>query len=733
MNTFKAFLVLEFKRLFSRRNMIVLGVFAVLSVYLIYTGVQQYNDLSTPKKEFREIERLKAQQFINWEQYGGYGIRLYFMPSPINILFYNSSLFDELTCRIDVGEELNIYSLFKGKNVFSEKSGRFLDFSGLILFLGSLMALFYGYDAIRDEGYVKFLASMYGYRRTFFCIWGARTILLCLVFVISIFATILFFFLWGKIDSIIIIIARVSVFLPMIFLPMILVIELFFFTIGTIAGTFEKNFSGGLFIIICWILSIYLLPAVLNKVVEVKAQAKKILSYYNTELEKIKTLMAFEQKAKPKTAIIVAKSDILKDLIKRKIKTNDLWKAWLKEWREKKDLKKEQFDLLNEIESNVVDSLKKPDPREIKIILDEFYNKKIDEMTNELKTMTDNFLNKEFPNIQHYEIKLQNGVSNTVGFYRFLSSFFPTTFYNSLNKELGSRGYESLLAFYKYGKEIKDDFVKFYTGKKFLRQQVVSFVQEKEKKNPGKEVNVFTGTPRFPRDFILGFIFSIAWCLGTLRYSYLRYKKYIFRISKEDREELTDLEIDVNEKESHVVLTNYKIAISNHLFAVLSGRNLEHPIGKVFYQGTDIVTDRERVDFVYLCHPEDLPDDIKAGDFALFIWKSLKCSEQEWSKLRLALNLKEYERKSFGELMEKEKSRVFLHTALLKKSKVYLFHDFAKGMPADFKRELREKLGRIKNDGGSILYITNDVFLGRRIGDFISFLKKDAASMTIIF
>ncbi|NIM17358.1 MAG: hypothetical protein GTO45_35580 [Candidatus Aminicenantes bacterium] len=85
----------------------------------------------------------------------------------MSTLFYNRSHFTELTCRIDSGEKLTIYGLFKGKKIFEEKPGKLLDFSGIILILGSFTALFYGFNAFRHTEYIKSLASMHGHQQIF--------------------------------------------------------------------------------------------------------------------------------------------------------------------------------------------------------------------------------------------------------------------------------------------------------------------------------------------------------------------------------------------------------------------------------------------------------------------------------------------------------------------------------------------------------------------------------------
>ena len=342
MNTFKSFLFFEFKRSLTRRNTIVMILFFVLSMYLIQTGIQQYKETLKSKGEFQLIERLKAREFNNYKQYGGYGIRLYFMPSPLSILSNNTNLFIELTSHIDVGEKLNIYSSFKGKNIFAQKPGRLLDFSGIILLFGSLMALFYGYDAFHYKDYLKFLSSIFGYRRVYWFLWVSRIILLSLYFIL-----VFSFFILGTISLLLIDDITLSGgemnHLWLSLLMMLLNLN-FFFVAGTIIGSIKSKVKG-LFIMTLWFASVYFLPLLLNVIIE--TNARSLISNYQTELNKLETLMNFEKK-------------VLKEQQKREAETGEKFTSeelieLANEYQEKDaaNIQKLEKELLSEMKNNV--------------------------------------------------------------------------------------------------------------------------------------------------------------------------------------------------------------------------------------------------------------------------------------------------------------------------------------------------------------------------------------------
>ena len=293
MKTFRAFFILEFKRFIALRNAVILILFFSLCMILVYTGAQQYNDTVKSKKEFRETEKEKAAAFVNYLQYGGYGIRLYFMPCRLSILFYNSSLFSDLTAHVDVGEKLSIYNSFKGKKIFSARQGKFIDFSGIILLFGSFIALFYGYDTFRREEYLKFLSSAYGYRWVFFYIGLSRMILISAYFTVvvgiggaaAVFAVKGIHLTGSEFDYL------------LVFLMVTLTVAVFFFFIGIIIGLWKSKFAR-FFMVICWVFFVFFAPEAINKIVEAKSE--HIIDIYKSESEKLKTLMDFEREAAKK-------------------------------------------------------------------------------------------------------------------------------------------------------------------------------------------------------------------------------------------------------------------------------------------------------------------------------------------------------------------------------------------------------------------------------------------------
>jgi len=279
--------LLEFKRIFTRRNIILLLSLFGLALYFVQSGIYRFNDFNQNKEKFKNVEKLKVNNYINYPYYSMYGFRLLFNPSPLSIFFINSSVVSDLTANVDGGERLYIYNSFKGRTLFSEKIGGYKDFSGIFLLLGTLLVLYFGYDAFLFKNYSRFLAGLVHPTGVFLSIVGARLFLLGLFFVLT---TICSFFLL-KINGLKLSEKEVnSLFLYLVVMLLLLV---FFFFFGTIAGALKSRFVGYLTMAIVWFIFVFLIPGVFRSVIA--SEADNITPTYNLELQKLQALMNFEK------------------------------------------------------------------------------------------------------------------------------------------------------------------------------------------------------------------------------------------------------------------------------------------------------------------------------------------------------------------------------------------------------------------------------------------------------
>lgn len=653
MKAFFNFLSFEAKRSMTKRNRALLGLFLILCIYLVFTGTSQYKNILKNKTEFQEIEKLKALNWNTYTQYGGYGIYLYFVPSRLSVLVSNVSIFTELTAHVDVGERANIHNTLKGKDAFAQKSGKLWDFAGIILLLGSFMSLYFGYDCLRSREYLKFLTSLFGHRRVFVFIVLSRMLLLCSYFVLLTFAVVLAVLTHGIFFS-------GSEWLHILyFLVTMLLMVIFFFTVGTIMGSIKRTRIARFLLVVIWVGSVYFIPSLVNWGIEIYADSIK--SNYKSELEKISVMMDFETAVKKKVGEILAS-------------------------QKSEDEKKREIEELR-------------------------------------KNSGYSYLENEFVKIQEFERQTENAMEHRIEVFQLLSTLFPSAFYISTSYEISSRGLNNILEFHRYTKDVKDRFMKFYVEKKFpeKKESVESFVKENE--------NIFNGNSNLPGFFGLGILITVFWIASILRLSFWFYKKSLFSVSKV--EGVDELEVRLIPGESIVVLSRGK-PLSEHLFNVFAGQN-QYFKGNIYYGQKDsdinLVIENKEICFTFLIQPGEIPGDIRIGNFVTFFKKVLTPDETAWKEFEDTANLRELRKRYFSDLNSDEKGLILSKVVSFRKCSILMVYDFAKGMDPDNRSEFIRLLNDIKKQGCAILYFTNDAFLGRRVGDYISYLKSDAPLM----
>lgn len=700
--TFKSFLVLEWKRAFTGGKIGMLVLLWLIFLILTFFGIRQYQDIQEDMEKFNQSEDLKVELMVSYEQYGAYGVRAYFMPSPILVFFNNSSLFTELTGEVDSGAKLNLYTLFKGRKVFSEKASRYFDFSGVVLLIGSLMALIYGYKGFKKKEYLKFLSSILGYRKTYWYTWFSRLTWLCAYFfAMTIASTIVVILFVLPLD--VMFLQSLLLFQVLVFLVLI-----FFYAIGTWIGSHEKWELGVVFG--TWFLLVFLLPSVINKIIE--WTSGNIPDYQQSELDKLDVVKKFEDEAI--AAYSVYKGDLQEidkeiqnivqshpelqpildseknnqpPILNEQIKSGEPYKKLL-EAQKKKSNRKKQWD------TYVEQALKSYDTEVLPKLLDP-----------EVKSTMDS----------HIQI------------HRTISLIFPSTFYLYTNSELSSGGYENIMAYYERVSQLKQDFIKFITAKINEGAKYKKPIANGTFLKTDGEKNIFFAQSESP-GMLIGVCITMLWILLVLIRSYRLFHRAMFSVKKVDG--FKPIKIDLADKSSNVILTQEPM-VAAHLFNVLSGENNPGTgfDGEIKRGDKNIAYEKAKLDFIYLCHVKEVPSDIKTQDFTHFISPKL---DQEIVK---ELKDKFMGAKYLHDLPEEERTELFFKMVKTFNGEngIYFLNDYLKEMPPYMIQKFVQELNDLKEKGATILYVTNNIILGRRLADFLVFRDQDKKLLAMNF
>lgn len=336
---------------------------------------------------------------------------------------------------------------------------------------------------------------------------------------------------------------------------------------------------------------------------------------------------------------------------------------------------------------------------------------------NQERHLVESYWNKEFKEIQNLEKERNTQTLKNAKTYQIFSILSPTTFYIAMNNEISGLGYESFIDFYQYTQELREAFIHYYLQKTFYSSdsKVETFVKHDE--------NVFVSKSRIPSIIIFGIILNLFYLAILFHFSFNRFRKYIFGLPDQRYQELKELEMELMTGKTVVLLTADN-GISGQLYNFFTGHDNGFD-GVVMLDEEDMNADGNREDFLYLCRPEEIPGDIKVGDFVNFFSRLLYVSKRENAQLYLDLQLDTLEARFFSQLTDAQKGRILMAAAVKKMSAVYMIHDLARGMPVDFVMEFIDLLNQVKEDGAAILYLSRDVLFASKIADRLTYLLTD--------
>lgn len=631
MRKFRSILIFEAKRFFCIRNSIIIGMLLFFSLLFIQIGIGEYKNLLNRKKIFQEIEKIKVSKYINYTQYGTYGFRMLFVPDPISVFFRDSCVIPDMTSYLDSGERLKIYLPLKGKNIFDLKKNGMTDFSGILIFFGSLLALLYGYETLGKDEYLKFISSLTKVKKVFNGLMLSRIFLLFLLFLGLIASALLLMVINGFPVPINI---HLLYFFLMIFLN-----SLFYFVLGTVFSTVKSKMIGLTSVLSCWFILLFIFPTVTNSFISSKSD--HITPVYKLESEKFKIFSDFEKKA-------------------------------------------------------------------IDNAITYRYGGKL---TKEVKELVLSYWNNEFKKIQHLEEDMRNQMEKNIKLSQRISIFFPSTYYMSVNNEISSRGYDNLIDFYRYVQELKRKFVKFYIDKLYFENfsTVVPFLRGDE--------NVFYAKSRLPDYFEWGILVTFLYIAALFGISYSRFKKSVYfqpraeDVKSTNSSTIPGLKLKKGDfKVWSVEGDLFKCQLYNLFSGVKIKALKEDTILKVSIDDQHILPGSKKENFFYLCHPSEIPGDIKTRDFLSFIPGLMNISTKETSELTDALKEEIKTGKKISQLDKYELGKLMLYLLGIGKKKydIFLIHDIARGMPAEFAIQLKDKMEELKETGALVLFLTID-------------------------
>jgi hypothetical protein len=257
----KSIINFQLKQAINKRNALLFFIIAIILQIFLQVGKVNYSDNLESKDTFQRQERQKISRYVHYGQYGSFGIWLKFIPHA-NSIFYFDSTCDNLLCNANSTYVFNTYTPVKGKRLFSNRS-RFLNFSAMFFLFGVLAYLVYGMDTTVKKDYLKFISNLTGSGKAFWFTVTARLMIL--------FSAALVFYAFSVMP--LLVLDGINLFSTSVpVLVTIILVFLFFFSIGCLVGLKESQFTRTLILGAVYFLMVILLPWAMDLYSEISAK-----------------------------------------------------------------------------------------------------------------------------------------------------------------------------------------------------------------------------------------------------------------------------------------------------------------------------------------------------------------------------------------------------------------------------------------------------------------------------
>ena len=266
-------------------------LFSVFCFYLVVSGFSQYNNSSTDLEYFKEYEKLKVSQYLNYEQYGSFGFRIMAKPPALSV-FFSSFNFIILESTINTKEIVNVFSPIKGGEFFKTFVSH-QDFSGFLYIFGSFLMLYFGFSTFRSPS-------------TFHVRKNIKNVLLTFVF--RGIATNIFFYGLMVVSWMLAVLLGVKftstdLWIYIVYSIYLLLFLTFFFILGALVSIINY-FQGYSFIIasLIWLLFVIVIPEIDKLSTKRKSFSLDRIEFVNTQ--KLEGLFEFEKEARAYVATL---------------------------------------------------------------------------------------------------------------------------------------------------------------------------------------------------------------------------------------------------------------------------------------------------------------------------------------------------------------------------------------------------------------------------------------------
>ncbi|MGD2090275.1 MAG: hypothetical protein PVH61_29130 [Candidatus Aminicenantes bacterium] len=280
------------KKFFSMITVIFLIVMLFLSSYLVNQGIDDYHKINENEQSFIKIEKMMFARLMNYLHYSFFGVRIMFVPSPAVIFFSEPGTTGEMSAKIDSIMTMEIFNNLKGKSLFKDHFPGTLRFAGLMLLLGSLLAVFSGIGLRRSREYLKFLTGICPPRKLFPFLFISRVILVTGSFLVILGSQLLLLKAGG------VQLSGTDVTGLLVYTAVSMVVLLVFVFSGIFMGGIFSTLKARTAGLIIWAVMVFIIPLMINTIIA--DDADKLQANHELNLKKLGVVNFFEKESEKK-------------------------------------------------------------------------------------------------------------------------------------------------------------------------------------------------------------------------------------------------------------------------------------------------------------------------------------------------------------------------------------------------------------------------------------------------
>ncbi len=278
--------IAEFKEFIKSWKILVWFVVTILLLLMVDKGIDNYKESHKLIPLFKDLHKKYFEKIQNYDRYGKDGIDVLFVPSPLTALFKNTIMPENLTGNVDSAVNLDISNDLKGTALNPTNLFFKMDFSFILMMVGAMAALLYGYGAWKYREYLNTLAGGKPGFKVYNLVVCSRGIVLLTSFLISAGLVLLLYSLRG------IQLSPNDYKVLGKFIFQVLGFLLFFFFLGASIGYIKKKEIAYPLLFASWLIFVFILTAAIHSGSDFKE--KEMTRNLQTVLEKFREGMNFE-------------------------------------------------------------------------------------------------------------------------------------------------------------------------------------------------------------------------------------------------------------------------------------------------------------------------------------------------------------------------------------------------------------------------------------------------------